>query len=88
MSDDLRLAGEECPRCGCWCVRNFECGCGEVHSDYCVNCGRFTSLARDEHVKLSEVDVRCARGRELHDHDEGEKLARIDDWQNRVMRPN
>lgn len=66
-----------CPRCGCYLTRHFECGCGEVHDDYCVNCGRWVSLAPTEHVELS-IDAACTAGRVPHVHSAAEKRASID----------
>jgi len=73
-----RLGSEPCPRCGCWLVNQFTCNCGEVHSDHCVNCGRWTfpHLARDEYTELDETDVACTAGTVLHEHDPAEKAAR------------
>jgi hypothetical protein len=65
---ELRLVDGPCPRCGCHMVRLFDCDCGEVHSDYCVNCGRFTSLGATEHTEMSEYDAPCVKGLVMHDH--------------------
>ena len=62
------VSATPCPRCGCHVVKHFECGCGEVHKDHCANCGRWTSLAPNEHVKLAPSDERCALGATPHDH--------------------
>lgn len=63
---------EDCPRCGCWMVHKFECNCGAVHANCCLNCGRYTapSLSRDQYV--SEEDKRyctpCTVGPVEHQH--------------------
>ncbi len=75
---ELRLVDGPCPRCGCHMVRLFDCDCGEVHSDYCVNCGRFTSLGATEHTEMSEYDAPCVKGMMMHDHPSSEQVARID----------
>ena len=63
------LATSACPRCGCFQLRHFECRCGEIHSDYCDNCGRFSSLKSDEYIELSPINVRCENGPIVHVHD-------------------
>jgi len=67
-----RINDEPCPRCGCFVVRHFECNCGQVHADTCINCGRYTfpALARDEYTTLSEFDVACTAGPVMHEHTE------------------
>jgi hypothetical protein len=80
MSDPgslVRVSDEACPRCGCHLVRAFACNCGAVHSDYCVNCGRFTSLCRMDYVELSELDVPCVEGAVPHVHAPEERAARL-----------
>jgi hypothetical protein len=49
-----------------------------VHGDYCANCGRFSSLPPGAHTELSEIDVRCERGAEPHDHAGEERAQRVD----------
>lgn len=66
-----------CPKCGCHMARTFECGCGAVHDDYCVNCGRFVSVPPDRSTELTEVDARCPCGPVQHDHPPEEKSARV-----------
>lgn len=70
---------EDCPRCGCWMAHKFECNCGAVHANCCLNCGRYTapSLSRDQYV--SEEDKRyctpCTAGPVEHQHDHAVKEA-------------
>lgn len=82
------IGATPCPRCGCHLVSLFECNCGEVHGDYCVNCGRSTSLSPSEHVNLSPVDVRCDAGPVIHEHSEEEKGKRIAAWIAGLKRAN
>jgi hypothetical protein len=72
-----KLSDTPCPRCGCYITRLFECHCGEVHSDYCDNCGRFTSIAPTESVRLSDFDDTCTHGHAAHVHSPEERQARI-----------
>jgi hypothetical protein len=47
MSDHktrVRIAIDPCVACGCHLVSTFECNCGEVHGDYCENCGGFLGI--------------------------------------------
>lgn len=60
-----------CAGCGCYAAKHFECNCGEVHSDYCVNCGRFVDA--DSPPVLSVHDRRCKHGAVVHDHPWSEK---------------
>lgn len=60
-----------CDRCGCYAAKHFECGCGEVHGDYCVNCGRFVDA--DSPPVLGLFDQRCEVGAVPHDHPWSEK---------------
>lgn len=71
------IAAVPCPRCGCYLTRHFACNCGEVHSDYCVNCGRFTSLSPSKSIKLSPNDARCEAGPTMHAHPFEEKAQRM-----------
>lgn len=71
------LADLACPKCGCHMRQHFDCNCGAVHDDYCLNCGRFVSLPADESIELEVIDVRCAAGRCPHDHPAEERAARI-----------
>lgn len=79
-----RLSAVACPRCACHMVREFECNCGEVHGDHCVNCGRWVALQVSEHVELSEIDARCDRGAVEHDHSVEERAERITQFFTRV----
>jgi len=72
------VSGTPCPRCGCHLVKNFKCGCGEVHSDYCVNCGRFTTLGPTEAIELGPYDARCGSGLIAHEHSDEEKAERLE----------
>lgn len=72
------VSAAPCPRCGCHITHHFECFCGEVHSDYCDNCGRFTSLGPTEYTKLGDFDERCTHGTAPHAHDAQERCARVD----------
>jgi len=71
------ISDTPCPRCGCFIVKKFECGCGAVHSDYCNNCGRWTTLLPTEYAALGDIDARCEAGRVPHEHSSEEKTARI-----------
>lgn len=81
MSEDevAVLNDVACPRCGCWLKKNFECGCGAVHSDYCVNCGRFTTLPPYQTLELCEGfgQARCEKGPVMHNHPPEERAERI-----------
>ena len=57
-----------CPRCGCWLKKEFDCNCGQVHDDYCGNCGRWVSLPPTEHVELSNFNDPCTAGPVMHEH--------------------
>lgn len=63
---------EDCPRCGCFMAEHFECNCGAMHGDHCLNCGRYTAptLTRDQYV--SEEDkayvTPCTLGPVEHMH--------------------
>jgi hypothetical protein len=59
-------------------AHHFACNCGAVHSDCCDNCGRFTSLARDEHIEMCESDAPCDKGQVEHIHTDEERSKRID----------
>lgn len=74
-----RLADAACPRCACHIVREFRCNCGEVHSDYCENCGRFTACGT-EFTELGVTDEICAHGHAMHEHTHAEKKSRIARW--------
>jgi hypothetical protein len=58
-------------------VRVFACNCGAVHSDYCVNCGRWASLGPQESVELTGWDAVCVLGPVPHDHPWEEKELRM-----------
>ena len=79
-SEKPTIASEPCPRCGCYVVMDFTCGCGKCRDDYCVNCGRFGALPRDEHTEAAPWDLRCERGAVMHTHSEEAKARRINDW--------
>lgn len=66
--DQVEINTVDCPRCGCFLKKKFLCNCGQVHSDYCGNCGRFTSLSRTEHVEPCLFDQPCNAGPVHHDH--------------------
>lgn len=75
----------DCPRCGCWLKSLFVCGCGDVHSDYCVNCGRFTSLPRSEHTEKNMGDRQCEFGPVMHEHSDDDKAKHLkEDFAKRV----
>ncbi len=74
----VKLSDVPCPRCGCYLTSLFECNCGEVHSDYCANCGRFTSLPATDGVRMSDFDEKCEHGHAAHVHSSEEKQARVD----------
>jgi hypothetical protein len=78
LNPPARLSDTACPKCGCYMTRHFECGCGEIHSDYCDNCGRFTSLALTESTQMSDFDEKCTHGAVAHNHAPAEKQARVD----------
>ncbi len=66
-----------------WIVKqgadNRKCGCGAVHSDYCVNCGRWSDLPLDQHATMIDgYDEPCTAGKVPHEHTDAEKEARID----------
>lgn len=80
------LNDKGCSRCGCWLKKHFKCGCGDVESDYCVNCGRWTTLGQGVFVELSEYDVRCEVGSVMHEHHPEEKSTRIAAWVSREVK--
>jgi hypothetical protein len=80
------VAKEPCPRCGCWVVMDFTCGCGRCKDDYCLNCGRFGALPRNKHTEMAGYDARCEHGPVLHAHSEKEKSKRINDWYKALRR--
>lgn len=86
--EDIKISNTACPRCQCHLVSHFECDCGEVHSDYCVNCRRWLDLGPTEHIELSEIDVACSAGPVDHAHLEEEKIARIDAFFSKNSRNN
>jgi hypothetical protein len=60
-----------CPRCDCQVVKEFSCGCGDMHAHHCENCGRYTAptLKPDQHVgELSFLTQPCKLGAVLHRH--------------------
>lgn len=71
------LRSTPCPRCGCYLAAHFKCNCGEVHSDYCVNCNRWVDLPPGKHVELDEIDAPCDVGPVPHEHPMEEKSARL-----------
>lgn len=66
-----RVNQEDCPRCGCWVVEEFKCGCGQIHADVCANCGRYAApaLRRDQYAEPDEMIPRCSLGQVLHKHE-------------------
>lgn len=84
--EESRLNDKPCPRCGCYLIRSFVCGCGDVHEDYCCNCGRWTILPVTEHATLGHVDIRCDAGPVAHVHSEEEKSQRVKDYFDSVVR--
>ena len=76
------LSAVPCPRCGCHLARVFECNCGACKDDYCVNCGRFCSLPRNEFLELAPYDLACSAGREAHEHTQADKHDRMEAWAN------
>ena len=80
------LSPKSCPRCGCHMRAHFECGCGAVHSDYCTNCGRFTDLPDDAYAELSDPDVPCTAGQQIHVHTDEEKVGRLDAHMRRIKK--
>lgn len=81
------VLGARCPRCGCHVRKHFECNCGEVHDDYCLNCGRWCSLGVAEHVELDQLlDAPCERGAVMHEHPSEEKTTRIDRYLRNIRR--
>jgi hypothetical protein len=79
-----QIAETPCPRCNCCLRQKFDCNCGAVHDDYCVNCDRFVSIPPPDHIELSEIDRRCDFGRFPHEHSQEEKLKRIDEYIRKV----
>jgi len=77
--NEVTLNTVDCPRCGCWLKTLFEGGCGQVHSDYCVNCGRFTSLPRAEHTEKCLGDRQCTFGPVMHVHDRAAKIKALEE---------
>ena len=55
-----------CAACGCYAAKHFKCFCGAVHSDHCVNCGRFVDA--NSPAVLGTHDRRCKHGAVSHDH--------------------
>jgi hypothetical protein len=78
------IAESPCPRCGCYLARHFACNCDAVHSDYCVNCGRFTSLGPKEYVDLYAYDALCEHGAAMHQHPYEEKEKRMEALQDKI----
>lgn len=76
-SGNSKLANTGCPRCGCYMTHSFDCNCGAVHSDTCVNCGRFTHFDVTEHTQMAEGDIRCPHGAVEHEHPPEEQAARL-----------
>ena len=66
-------------------VRVFECGCGACRDDYCVNCGRFCSLPREEFLDLAPYDLACGAGPEAHEHTQSDKHDRMEAWMNTLL---
>ena len=84
-SDDQTFVNtEDCPRCSCWMARKFECNCGAIHANCCLNCGRYTapSLSRDQYV--SEEDKQfcapCTAGPVEHAHDAEERAQKVEEF--------
>ncbi len=65
------LNNEDCPRCGCWTKKMFDCNCGQVHAEYCGNCGRYVApaLKRDEYIEPDSLVPPCTLGQVLHAHE-------------------
>lgn len=67
------LRDNPCTACGCHQAFEFRCGCGEVHSDVCYNCGGFVDV---KHVPIEEQNEglsmqwsgRCTEGTKEHVH--------------------
>lgn len=84
-SEENKLLPDPCPRCGCHMAQTFHCNCGAVHSDVCLNCGRYTTLPRDEHIEMSEFDLPCKKGTVVHEHPWKEKEAHMNAVFNRKL---
>lgn len=74
---EISLNSTACPRCNCWIKKSFICNCGMVHSDYCINCFRFTDNNPKEHIKLEPYDAVCDKGAVLHQHSSQESSDRF-----------
>jgi hypothetical protein len=81
---EAKLLTAPCPRCGCYVAKHFDCNCGAVHDDYCINCGRWVSLPSDQYTTLTELDEACEKGAVLHEHSDEEKKHRLDAFYARV----
>jgi hypothetical protein len=77
MGLSTELRDTPCPRCGCFLVRTFCCGCGAHDELICSNCARAQSLPPHEHVELSPFDIRCTMGARPHHHAYEDRLARF-----------
>jgi len=71
------LSPVPCPRCSCYLVRHFDCFCGEVHSDYCSNCRRWTSLELHEYAEMDAWNEVCRAGPVIHVHTAEEQSQRL-----------
>lgn len=74
---DVRLNAAPCFRCGCHLAKAFDCFCGAVHDDHCVNCGRWLSLPPEDALDLGLIDELCTAGPVDHQHTSEEKERRI-----------
>lgn len=80
MGPKAWVGDQACPRCGCWMRAHFSCGCGQCNDDYCLNCGRFSSLPLAAFIELSPMDAACAHGPTVHRHPCTEVNERIERW--------
>jgi hypothetical protein len=75
----IYLAPKPCTCCGCFLTYEFECNCGQVHSDVCLNCNRFADMQHQSVEALNAEweaefpgdpppDTRCTAGAVEHEH--------------------
>jgi hypothetical protein len=64
----IYISDKPCTRCGCYEAFVFECNCGQVHSDICYNCGRFTDMVHEPVDGTDRWERRCSMGPVEHTH--------------------
>jgi len=82
----INLESTPCPKCGCYCSKDFDCNCGSVYDKYCTNCGRWRSLPVNQYVTIYGYDVRCELGPVMHIHSDEERNNRLKNWINSKLK--